>query len=524
MLSSTPRLAWALLLLPGLALAGQLIEGDTVRIHYSDDGRWNDPNTGVEAGLQLYDSIEGWLDMSWPGTPWAEVSIGYTRDGEDVTVIGGEGWSVESVTDLSTKTRLSIAHRLTTDDLQLDRIESWDTGAQVIHTEWTLTNTGKLDLTELRLTHSLDADPDADALANPQPLTYNDTLDLDGDGVADWVQSEGVITGVTVGFGLCDLDDQELGHHASNTFSADPDLPLTDAEGALQDYTMNVRHTVGTLKAGASVDFSLLTALGSTAEVAQDGYLDAREGPCGIADYDRDNDGYDAVITGGPDCDDTDETVNPGAEEIWYDGVDQDCDGNDTDADGDGIDAVEVGGVDCDDEDAAIYPEAVEVWYDGVDQDCDGNDADADGDGFVGPDEDCDDGNEAVYPDAEEVWYDGVDGNCTGDNDLDADGDGYAHEDYGGDDCNDFSAVVHPGAEEVWYDGVDSDCSYTSDYDVDGDGHDAARYDGDDCHDDDASRWECPEEESKTCGSAGGGGWWLMLLPLVVWRREHGVL
>jgi hypothetical protein len=50
------------------------------------------------------------------------------------------------------------------------------------------------------------------------------------------------------------------------------------------------------------------------------------------------------------DCDDTDDTVNPAAEEVWYDGVDQDCDGNDDDADGDGLGV----DADCDDSDATV--------------------------------------------------------------------------------------------------------------------------------------------------------------------------
>jgi hypothetical protein len=521
--SPTPRTARRgalLLLLPGLALAGQLLQGDRVAIHYGDDARWNDPDTAVEAGLQLYDSAEGWLDVTWPGTPWAEVLIGYTRDGEAVTVIGGADWTVASAADLSTTERLVASHRLVAGDLQLDRLESWDTDGTTIRTDWTLTNIGTLPLSDIRLTQSIDADPDADALANPQPLTYNDTLDLDADGVLDWVQSEGVVTGVTVGFGLCDTGAQELGHHASNVFSADPDLPLSDQGGALQDYTMNVRHTVEVLDPSASVTFTLITALGSTADEAQDGYLGIREEACGIADFDRDDDGYDAQISGGPDCNDTDDTIHPDAEEVWYDGVDQDCDGNDSDADGDGFGADSQGGGDCDDSSAAVHPTAEEIWYDGVDQDCDGNDADADGDGFFGNEDDCDDGDQEIHPGAGEIWYDGVDQDCAGDDDLDADGDGHPHEDYGGDDCNDFSAEVHPDAEEVWYDGVDADCSGTSDYDADGDGYDAMRYDGTDCYDDDATRWRCGEAESKTCGGGGGGGWWLLLVAAGVRRRR----
>ncbi|MFT3693004.1 MAG: sulfatase-like hydrolase/transferase [Kofleriaceae bacterium] len=46
--------------------------------------------------------------------------------------------------------------------------------------------------------------------------------------------------------------------------------------------------------------------------------------------FDRDHDGYSAVLGGG-DCDDGDRTVHPGAPEIPGDGIDQNCMGGDTD-------------------------------------------------------------------------------------------------------------------------------------------------------------------------------------------------
>jgi hypothetical protein len=74
------------------------------------------------------------------------------------------------------------------------------------------------------------------------------------------------------------------------------------------------------------------------------------------------------------DCDDSSSAVYPNAEELWYDGVDQDClGGDDYDADADGHRSDEHGGADCDDEDAAVYDGAPEGWYDiGTDNDCDG--------------------------------------------------------------------------------------------------------------------------------------------------------
>ena len=121
--------------------------------------------------------------------------------------------------------------------------------------------------------------------------------------------------------------------------------------------------------------------------------------------FDPDGDGVGAP----EDCAPLDATAYPGAEEIWYDGVDQDCDGrSDVDQDGDGSPI----GIDCDDSDAQVYPGAEELWYDGVDQDCDGgNDYDQDGDGYV-LDIDCDDSDARVVPGAEEICGDGVVNGC----------------------------------------------------------------------------------------------------------------
>ena len=132
-----------------------------------------------------------------------------------------------------------------------------------------------------------------------------------------------------------------------------------------------------------------------------DGDLDGTALPdAGSFEYnpDLDDDGYACEEAGGDDCDDTDASINPGATEIWYDGIDQDCsEGSDYDADGDGWDDAAFGGEDCDDGSAEVNPGMTEIWYDGVDQDCDGNDDDQDGDGY-GVEDDCDDTDADVWP------------------------------------------------------------------------------------------------------------------------------
>lgn len=212
-------------------------------------------------------------------------------------------------------------------------------------------------------------------------------------------------------------------------------------------------------------------------------------------------------IQAGTDCDDRDDTVNPGATEVVGDGADSNCDGVEkcyADRDGDGyrssktvtssnnLDCSEPGEAaasapagDCDDSDAAIHPGATEIAGDEIDSNCDGREicfVDADGDGYrttdkvsssdvdcggrteatrSAPKGDCLDSDSDVHPGA--APNESAQGGACH---ADRDGDGWGDANPSsagvdpGSDCDDSNSNVHPNANER--------CDSSTDYDCDG--------------------------------------------------------
>lgn len=163
------------------------------------------------------------------------------------------------------------------------------------------------------------------------------------------------------------------------------------------------------------------------------------------------------------DCDDTDPTVHVGAEEVWYDGIDQDCDrvdDYDQDGDGDRIPKPKdfVGnyppdewGKDCDDTAFTTNSGFAHEFPDGLDNDCDGEiDENTTGRWYCDWDYDGYAGSSiwirADHPNLTELLQDGS-GPCHRSNFME-------HPD----DCDDKKDHINPGAEER-VNGEDDNCN-----------------------------------------------------------------
>ena len=313
---------------------------------------------------------------------------------------------------------------------------------------------------------------DNDATVNPEAAESCDLVDNDCDGLVDedvgtpyWPDADGDAWGSGEPVLACSLP---AGH-------AEVDGDCNDGDPAVHPEASEVCNSVDD-DCDSEVDENVGSAWYVDADA--DGYGDPRAETMLC-------DGASGFVDNATDCDDSDDTVWPGAAEVC-DVQDNNCDGAvdegvtrtfyvDIDGDGHGLASVTLDACtvptgyaesadDCDDGNAAVNPAAAELCNT-LDDDCDGDtdedsavDAptwylDADGDGFgeassgapactaaadrVADSTDCDDTDAAENPAAYELC-DGDDDDCDGDIDedsavdaptwyADADGDSYGN-------------------------------------------------------------------------------------------------
>ncbi len=297
---------------------------------------------------------------------------------------------------------------------------------------------------------------DSDADINPGALEMCNGYDDDCDGLVDLGAADGTLY-------YLDSDSDGYGDASTSVAACDQPTGYVSDDTDCDDTDANVNP--GMTEVCDSVDNDC------------DGDVDED------CEADNDSDGIGESL----DCDDNDASI--GAADTWL--LDSDDDGFGDEAQT--IDACEQpsGYVtsavtnDCDDSDDTVNPTAEEI-EDGLDNDCDGEideGYDIDGDGYSESAGDCDDENADINPGAEEVC-DEIDNNCDDVIDTDAtdatvwygdlDGDGYGltedsvtscdqptdYVELDGD-CDDDNANTYPGASEI-EDGLDNDCDDTT--------------------------------------------------------------
>jgi len=229
---------------------------------------------------------------------------------------------------------------------------------------------------------------DADASINPAADEYCDGVDSDCSGVADDDYALDASTW------YADADGDGFGDGDNSTTACEAPSGYVEDDSDCDDGDASVHPEADEYCNGIDDDC--------------DGDVDEDDAVDTLDQYeDRDGDGYGGALAGSwceqasgyvldsDDCDDSDASINPGAEEIC-DGVDNDCSGV------------------ADDD----YASDADTWYADVDGDGYGDSEDSTAacqapSGYIEDDSDCDDGDASTYPGADE-YCDGVDSDCDG--------------------------------------------------------------------------------------------------------------
>jgi hypothetical protein len=355
-------------------------------------------------------------DMLLPGNPWEVWSAEWTVRGAVRTstsggpyLDGGPPFSWSGSGDTGAVSWLD--GETTAGDLDVTAAFdlAWDVDVLWI----TLTVTALVDVTDLWLARTVDADQD---FAWDTYETVNDAT------VAGVVVSGGPESGRAIA--LAAVNGRAAICWSWCTLPRDVRAGFSGPETS--DRVVGVAVEVGDLALGESAEVVFVYALATDADAARDLAL------LGAERTDRDGDG----VAPPDDCNDRDPWIAPGVAER-ADGLDDDCDGaidEDTSAaddDGDGTSEAEG---DCDDADPRVHPGADPV--DGVvDADCDGV-ADGDGDPWPPRDGGPPDGwgAEDAGPDADADVDADTGADADVDADVDADADAVADAGPGGDD------------------------------------------------------------------------------------------
>ena len=224
----------ALLSLISLAYGDATLTGSYVKIHYNGNGTWNN---GSGRGYQVQNGDGVWQDVTYPGSPWMQMTVEYNIGGSAYDYRGNWsggsfGWSTISTIDLSEGTLNHISHVMDMGSLRITKDEIWEDSSKIVTLAFTVENTSSSSISNFRLIHGYD--PDTDYSRYGTFSTYNDRS-------ADnlYVEAVAPYSNYTVSYGVCDPSKQEVG---ITGWDSDADAFLRDDGGSSGDNTIHWRH------------------------------------------------------------------------------------------------------------------------------------------------------------------------------------------------------------------------------------------------------------------------------------------
>ena len=252
--------------------AAQIVDGDVIRVSFSDNGAWGHDGQG----LQVLST--DWRDITWPGSPWNQITIAYETSSSsevygfntDGAYVGMDAPPLIIESDLSSGSTNQVSYLYVMPDLVLTMTQTWDDADAFMSVRFNAVAAGSEDISNLRVVHGVDADPDYDVSFDF--TTRNDTI-----AEGRLVISEGPDTGGSLAYGVCDVVSQEVGH---GSWITDADTEFRDDEGAIGDSTMHWRHVEPNIASETSVDFGFVVVWAESSEGADSLYESSQERAC----------------------------------------------------------------------------------------------------------------------------------------------------------------------------------------------------------------------------------------------------
>jgi len=237
--------------------------GGPIEIQYNEGGLWN-WRTATQGFLMRIGGTQ--RDVSYPGTPWQQVSIRFTDscDGTDYFYQGNESFGAQNWQNIVPPTvmnlnpgRVGSFVKWTAFPLEVSKTETWDDTGQIVQIVFEATNIGCCELQEVALMHAVDPDQDRQLPAPAGTFnTINDTIGVLSP--QDLVYSIGPSSQWTVAYGQCD-PSQILGH---TNWQTNPYAAITDYNGLNADDTMHAAQFLPNIAPGQTVRVTFLFIVG----------------------------------------------------------------------------------------------------------------------------------------------------------------------------------------------------------------------------------------------------------------------